>query len=171
MTSETENGSIVLAFGCRLQIIAGTGSEYEKVDDVSIVCIVDTEKRKIIVIFNDLTNGLRLIGFFHWRAFRLSVYVFFHTHRWLCLAANDNFFFQHCDGNLRMMVFSPARVLSMADGLRFNSLGQSLHNVIKIIIMQVSLRSNFSAFDYVRSHECGTVERIFNIGYRCDCRI
>lgn len=79
-------------------------------------------------------------------------------------------FFQHCDGNLRMMVFSPARMLSMADGLRFNSLGQSLHNVIKIIIMQVSSRSNFSAFDYVRSHECGTVERIFNISYRCDCR-
>lgn len=37
-------------------------------------------------------------------------------------------YFFHCDENLRMMgFFSRARVLSMADGLRFNSLGQSLY--------------------------------------------
>lgn len=57
--------------------------------------------------------------------------------------------FLHCDENLRMLLFFfffPARVLSMADGLRFNSLGQSLHNVIKIIIMQVSLRAQLFRF-------------------------
>lgn len=75
----------------------------------------------------------------------------------------------------QMMVFSFAPRLhcwcAVADGLRLRqSLGQSLCKVIKIIIMQVSLRGNFSAFDDVRSHQWGKIRRSFSIRYWCDWR-
>lgn len=120
MTSETEHNSIVLAFCCLLQInghwcccvyISNNTKHRKDDDDDDNNDVIRRSHRHgkedgkkcimIIVVFNDLTNGLRLIEFFHWVCtFRLNIHAFFFSHSLMVWPGSNWHFYlmYHCDG-------------------------------------------------------------------------